>query len=130
MGSMRNTDFKVSRGEHWERLILIKDRRSRRKRVPTEAAASIRISDVDYVIPTEITSEGGVLMTLTGNETEWLVDGVYNWDMVATVSRSALLTSTPLTEKVVAKGTITVSTYSNITPMDSDGNGLALEVLP
>lgn len=126
---MRNTDFKVDRGEHWERLILIKDRRTHRKRVPTEAAASIRIDGVDYVIPTEITSEGGVLMTLTGNNTEWLADGTYNWDMVATVSRSALLTSTPLTEKVVAKGTLTVSTYANITPMDSDGNPTALAVV-
>lgn len=126
---MRSTDFKVDRGEHWERLILIKDRRTHRKRVPTEAAASIRINDVDYVIPTEITSEGGVLMTLTPNNTEWLADGTYNWDMVATVSRSALLTSTPLTEKVVAKGTITVRTYANITPMDSDGNATALAVV-
>lgn len=126
---MRDTDYKIRRGEDWERLILIKDKRTRRKRVPTEAAASVRIDGTDYVLPTEITSEGGVKLSLTAGNTEWLSDGTYNWDMVATVSKSALLTSTPLTERVVAKGTLTVSTYSNITPMDSDGNPTALTVL-
>lgn len=126
---MRETDYKIKRGEDWERLIVIKDRRTRRKRVPTEAAASVRIDGVDYVLPTEITSEGGVKLSLSANNTEWLSDGTYLWDMVATVSRSALLTSTPLTETVVAKGTLTVSTYSNITPMDSDGVPTALTVV-
>lgn len=122
-------NYKVERGEVWERLLIIKDRRTRRKRVPTEASATILIDDVKYALPTEITSEGGVFLTMTPSNTEWLVDGEYPWDLVATVSRSALLTSTPLMETVVVYGTITVSTYNNITPMNSDGVTEALEVV-
>jgi hypothetical protein len=73
-----------------------------------------------------ITSEGGLLLTMTANNTEWLADGEYDWDLVATVSRSALLTSTPLAETVVVHGKLVVSTYNNLTPMDSDGVPTAL----
>ena len=120
-------NYTVSRGEPWERLIIPKDRRTRRKRVPVEASASIKIGNTVYILPSQITSEGGILLTMTPNNTEWLQDGEYLWDLVATVSRSALLTSTPLAETVVVHGTITVSTYDNLTPMDSDGQPVALE---
>ncbi|NDC89313.1 MAG: hypothetical protein EB075_11025 [Bacteroidetes bacterium] len=63
---------------------------------------------------------------MTANNTEWLADGEYDWDLVATVSRSALLTSTPLAETVVVHGKLVVSTYDNLTPMDSDGVPTAL----
>lgn len=119
------TDYNVQQGELWERLVIIKDRRTRRKRVPTEAAATVRIAlggvtDGDYVIPVEITSEGGVLMQILPVSTKWLPVGTHNWDMVCTVSRAALLTSTPTEEKVVVKGTLTVTAMGNITPMDVD----------
>lgn len=119
-------DYHINRGEPWERLVIIKDKRTHRKRVPTVVAASVSIGLQKYVIPTTITSEGGVRLSLTPAQTEWFVDGEYLWDMVATVSRSALLTSTPLAELVTAKGTLIVETYANITPMGSDGNGVPL----
>lgn len=122
-------NYTVDRGEVWERLLILKDRRTRRKRVPVEAAASILVGTTKYVIPTTITSEGGVLLELSAANTEWLEDGEYAWDMVATVSRSALLTSTPLTETLVVAGTLTVITYDNITPMASDGVTEALAVV-
>lgn len=123
--SVRN--YTIDREEVWERLIIFKDRRSRRKRVPTAAAASIRIDTTDYVIPTEITSEGGVKMYMTPEQTGWLVDGEYAWDMVVTVSRSANLTSSPLAETLAVRGTITVQTTANITPKAVDGVTTALE---
>jgi len=126
---MRDVNYTLKRGDDWERLIIIKDKRTRRRRVPVEAAASVRIGALDYVIPTTITSEGGVSLCMTAANTEWMVDGEYLWDMVAIVSKSALLTSTPLTETVTAKGTITVTTYDNITPMDSDGAPTALDLV-
>lgn len=122
-------NYTVDRGEVWERLLILKDRRTRRKRVPVEAAASVLIDGVKYVIPSEITSEGGVLLTMSAANTEWMEDGEYSWDMVATVSRSALLTSTPLTEALVVYGTLVVQTYDNITPMASDGVTEALEIV-
>lgn len=119
-------NYTVDRGEPWERLIIPKDRRTRRKRVPVEASASVKIGDTIYILPVEITSEGGLLLTMTANNTEWLPNGEYDWDLVATVSRSALLTSTPLAETVVVHGKLVVSTYNNLTPMDSDGVPTAL----
>lgn len=122
-------DYFITRGEKWERLIILKDKRTRRKRVPTEAAASVLIDGVKYVIPVEITAEGGVSLTLSSSNTEWLSDGSYPWDLVVTVTESALLTSTPLVEVVAVYGNLTVETYDNITPMDSDGVTEALAVV-
>jgi len=122
-------NYFITRGEKWERLIILKDKRTRRKRVPTEAAASVLINDVKYAIPVEITAEGGVSLTMSASNTEWLADGSYSWDLVVTVSESALLTSTPLVEVVAVYGTLTVDTYDNITPMDSDGVTEALTVV-
>jgi hypothetical protein len=127
--SIANINYTVNRGEAWERLLIPKDRRTRRKRVPVKAAATVKIGDTKYVIPSEITPEGGLLLTMTPQNTEWLEDGEYSWDCVATVSRSALLTSTPLSETVVVYGTLYVSTYDNLTPMESDGDPVALEIL-
>lgn len=124
-----NMDYTIDRGEVWERLIVLKDRRTHRKRVPTEVAASVLVGDTKYVIPTEVTAEGAVLLSLSANNTEWFTVGEYKWDMVATVSRAALLVSTPLAETLVVSGTLTVQNYDNITPMDSDGSPTALEVV-
>lgn len=130
---MKNVHYTVERGAPWKRLIVIKDRYRHRRRVPTEAAASLRIPDGelagDYVIPTEINWEGAVLLSMSAGNTEWLPEGEYEWDMVATYSESALFTSTPLVETVVVKGTISVSGYDNITPMDSDGAPVPLELV-
>jgi hypothetical protein len=119
--STRTQNYTVRKGEIWERLILLKDKRTHRKRVPTEANATILVNATKYVLPCEITSEGGVLLTMTPNNTEWLAPGEYSWDMVAKVSRSALLTSTPIAELLTIKGTLTVEDIDNLTPMESDG---------
>ena len=126
MAKKTRIDYTVDRGEVWERLIVPKDRRTHRRRVPTEVAASIKVGDTVYVLPARVTSEGAVLLEMTSNNTEWLSDGEYLWDMVVTISRSALLTSTPLSEVMIVHGTITVQTYDNLTPMDSDGQPTAL----
>jgi len=126
MAKKTKIDYTVDRGELWERMVVLKDRRTHRKRVPTEVSASVKVGDTVYVIPTEVTSEGAVLLTMSAENTEWLPAGTYEWDMVATVSRSALLTSTPLSEMLVVYGTLTVQTFDNLTPMDSDGQTTAL----
>jgi len=72
-----NMDYTIDRGEVWERLIVLKDRRTHRKRVPTEVAASVLVGDTKYVIPTEVTAEGAVLLSLSANNTEWFTVGEY-----------------------------------------------------
>ena len=126
MAKKSRIDYTVDRGELWERLVVLKDRRTHRKRVPTEVSASVKVGDTVYILPSEVTSEGAVLLTMSSENTEWLPAGEYDWDMVATVSRSALLTSTPLSEMVVVHGKLTVQTFDNLTPMDSDGQTTAL----
>ena len=118
---MRQTlNYSIKRGEVWERLVMIKDRRTRRVRKPTAAAASVLISGVAYTIPCSITSEGGVLLEMTPEQTKWLVAGTYPWDAVATVSRSQRFTQTPASETVILSGTLTVESYDAITPMAVD----------
>jgi hypothetical protein len=130
MANKTQINYTVDRGEVWERLIIPKDRRTRRRRVPVEANASVKVGDTIYILPCEITSEGGIQLSMTAGNTEWLADGEYDWDMTATISRSALLTSTPLVEMVIVYGKLTVSTYNNLTPMDSDGSPVALVARP
>jgi hypothetical protein len=122
-------NYQIERGELWERLVVIKDRRTHRKRVPTQATAVMTIADTKYLIPSTVSSEGGVLLTLQPGNTEWLQDGEYPWDMEVIVSRSALLTSTPLQQTIAVRGILTVSTYDNIAPLDSDGVPVALQPL-
>lgn len=122
-------NYSIQRGEIWQKLLIFKDKRTRRRRVPAEAAATVLIDDVKYVLPVEITSEGGVLISLTPENTEWFEDGEYRWDAVVTISRSAMLTTAPTMETVPVYGTLTFTTYDNLTPMESDGNPEALEVL-
>lgn len=117
---MNTLDYSLQRGEVWERLVVIKDRRTRRVRTPVQVAASIDINGTAYYLPSAVTAEGAVLLALSPQETKWLTDGTYTWDMVATISRSQAFTSTPLSEEVVLTGTITVSSYANITPMEVD----------
>lgn len=127
MAQKTQINYTVDRGEVWERLIVPKDRRTHRNRVPVEANATVKVGDTLYVLPCEVTSEGAILLSMTSGNTEWLEDGEYDWDMTATISRSALLTSTPLVEMVIVYGKLVVSTFNNLTPMDSDGVPVALE---
>lgn len=124
---MRQTvNYTMQRGEVWERLIMLKDRRTRRVRKPTQVSACVLINDVSYYLPSIVTSEGGVLLSLSPEQTKWFVDGTYTWDAVATVSRSQMFTAYPEAEQVVLNGTITVSSYANITPLEVD----ALSAVP
>ena len=53
--------------------------------------------------------------------TEWLKDGTYPFDVVATIIRSNYMyKGDPNETKVVSKGTLKVTTYENISPMPSD----------
>ena len=115
-------DFNMTRGEFFERLIILKDKRTHRRRVPTEAAATMLVEPVGQAaytvdIPITLNNEGGVLLAMTAAETYAIPEGVWTWDMVATVSTSPTMLSTPLQEILPVSGTITVTTVENITPM-------------
>src|SRR5688500_13332475 len=106
------------RGEFFERLIIIKDRRTHRKRVPTAASAGMLISPTGQAaykltIPTEINSEGGVLLAFDPQETYDIPEGEWPWDLVVTISTAPLFTSGNMVETRPVAGTITVTSYEN-----------------
>ena len=128
----KTTRYHINRGEVWERLIVVKDSWTHRVRKPESAAATMLYEGKKYIIPHELTWEGGILLSMSEFNTEWLKDGTYPFDVVATISRSNYMyKGDPNETKVVSKGTLKVSTYENISPMPSDTMAVQpLEELP
>lgn len=99
--------YKMTRGLLWDRLVIIKNRRTRRVIRPEQARAMIDLSFTKKSIPCEITKEGGIYLRLDPEETLDIPVGTYNFDVAA-----------PIRDywQTVCKGTIEVSNPDNITP--------------
>ena len=106
-------NYSMSRGLPWERHIYVKNRRTRRVVKVTEPDAFVRISDTHKKqIVTEVLSDNGIKLYMDPGDTIDMNDGSYDYDVWAYVGT---------TNKVympVARGTIDVSTYDNVTPME------------
>lgn len=110
-------NYSLTRGLPWERLIIIKDRRTRRLYAPTDARAYVKTGDLTVAeLTTTITTEKGVLLSLTEEETQDLPLGELSYDVLGTVRG---------VQYMLAKGTITVSALDNITPLE---DALAMEI--
>jgi len=108
--NIRTVNYTLSRGLPWERLIIVKDRRSHRLQRPTDARAYIKTGDITIAeITITLTTENGILLCLTAEETQDLPLGELNYDVLATVGGI---------QQPVSKGTITVSALDNITPLE------------
>ena len=113
-------NYTIEKGIPWERLIIVQDSRTRRNIHPSAAKGSIKTSTTgrkEFTIT--FTGEGGILLCLTEEETADLPSGNLEFDVVATYSKKAPYegASTEIT-RPVAKGTITVTGFDNITPME------------
>lgn len=114
---IRTVNYTLTRGLPWERLIIVKDRRTHRLMRPTDARAYVKTGTLTVAeITTTLTSENGILLSLTGEETQDLPLGTLDYDVFATISG---------VQQPVAKGTITVSALNNITPLE---DVLAMEI--
>lgn len=106
-------NYSLVRGLPWERHIYVKNRRSRRVVKVTDPDAFIRVSDTHKKqVVTEVLSDNGIKLYLDAGDTIDLADGSYVYDVWAYVGT---------TNKVfmpVARGTIDVSTYDNVTPLE------------
>jgi hypothetical protein len=103
-------NYNVVRGLPWQRLIILKDRRTHRVLKPTEARSFVKTSSLGKKeITVEITSENGLLLSLTGEETQDLPLGELSYDVLATIND---------VQRPVAKGTILVTPLDNITPWE------------
>jgi hypothetical protein len=104
--------YTLTRGLAWERLVVVKDRSTRRVVRPIEAWGAVKIgTNITVPLNVEITGEGSLMLYLTEQETANLPLGELQFDVVAVVNRRSALASggwKHITTPVVA-GAITVS---------------------
>ena len=114
-------NYDITRGLPWERLILVKDRRSHRVVTPTAARAYIKTGVNSLLeVATEVTSENGIQLSLTAAQTTDLPTGELAYDVWATCRLYGADV-----EKQVSKGLVNVSTVDRITP-EEDSKALEL----
>lgn len=112
---LQTLTYHVRRGEYWQRLVTIKDNRTHRVFPVTIASCFIQAPGATVKIPVActVTNQGGILLTMSEDDTLALIDGDYSFDLAAD----------PLTRvRIVARGTITVSSVAQVTPFDGAFN--------
>ncbi len=103
-------NYSLTRGLPWERLIIVKDRRTHRVVKPTDSSSYIKTGTLTKAeVTTEVTKENGIQLSLTAEETQDLPLGDLSYDVLATINGI---------QRLVSKGTISVSALDNITPME------------
>lgn len=112
--------YHATKGLPWERLIIIKDKDTRRILKPLEAWGTIKTSEIGRVeLTTYVTSEGGIVVSLNEEETKDLPVGTLDFDVIATLSNRSVTPTGPTTvTRPVAKGSIVVSDVGTITPLE------------
>jgi len=112
-------NYNLTKGYLWERLIIVKDRVSRRVIKPTDAWGSIKVGNFgrkDFSVA--ITSEGGIVIHLTQDDTLDLPNGVLEFDVIAEMPKRSLYSGNVSVAEKVATGTITVSGINAISPIE------------
>ena len=80
MGMLQSSIRHIRRGEYWQRLIIVKDKRTRRIVPVTVASAMMQAANSSVKIPITCVVEsyrGSILMVMSEAETADLVDGTY-----------------------------------------------------
>jgi hypothetical protein len=111
MGMLQSSIRHIRRGEYWQRLIIVKDKRTHRLVHVTVASAMMQAANSTIKIPITCVVDslrGSILMVLSEAETADLVDGTYYYDVVADAGRL----------RTIETGTIEVSTVAQITPLE------------
>jgi len=114
-------NYDIVRGLPWERLTLVKDRRSHRVVTPSAARAYIKTGTNSLLeVTTAVTGENGIQLSLTAAQTTDLPAGELSYDVWATCKLYGADV-----EKQVSKGLVNVSTTDRITP-EEDSKALEL----
>jgi hypothetical protein len=110
---VRTVNYTLVRGLPWERLIIVKDKRTHHLQRPTDARSYVRTGTITVAeLTTTLTSENGIALSLTAEETQDLPLGDLFYDVLATING---------VQQPVSQGTISVVALNNITPLeDSD----------
>lgn len=124
--------YSATQGIPWERLIIVRDRRTHRVRRPVQCWARIKTGTLTVApITTTITSEGGILLSLTAEQTKDLPVGELKFDVMAVMPKYQVLTATNFasyevsssTETItepVARGVLTVSALDTVTSLEEN----------
>lgn len=117
---INKVNYSMYKGLPWERLIIVKDKRTHRVIRPISARASVQTSTTGRKEFTcIITSEGGIMLALTEEDTSDLPVGDLPYDVLATYIRNAPYSgATTEVTRPVAAGTITVTALNNVTPLE------------
>lgn len=105
-------NYSITKGGNtpWKRLIIPKDRRTRRLAKPTEARAYIKTgTHTKKYIPASITSENGILLELSAIQINDLPEGTWDYDVFATIGGY---------ERPVSQGIINVYEPVYVTPRE------------
>lgn len=113
----RTVNYTLVRGLPWERLIIIKDKYTHRLQNPTDARAYVKTGDLTVAeLTASITTERGINLSLTSEETQDLPLGDLQYDVIATINGI---------QQPVSKGTISVSALNTVTPLE-DTNAMEI----
>jgi len=114
-------NYKISRGLPWERLVLLKDRRSRRVVTPTSPRAFIKTGTTSLQeVTATVTAENAIKLSLTAAQTTDLPVGELSYDVFAVCDYAGTTA-----EKQVSKGLVTVAAVDRVTP-EEDSKALEL----
>lgn len=122
--------YTATQGIPWDRLIMVRDRRTHRIIKPVDAWANIKTSEISIKeVQCTITSEGGILLSLSEGDTADLPAGELEFDVVAVHYKNVPYTYGSITAygsagtgelitRPVAKGVIKVEALNTITPLE------------
>jgi hypothetical protein len=109
---MKSLTYTLDPGRQWQRLIVVKDKRTRRPHRLTSARALMQLdgsTTETYEIPITVSYEGGAMMCIPYEDTLELTAGTWNFDLVVDYRG---------VNEPVVKGTIEVLPLTNITPLE------------
>lgn len=111
--------YHATKGLPWERLIMVKDKDSRRIIKPYDAWGVIKTGEFTRKeFATKITSEGGVVIYLSEEDTNDLPVGDLEFDVVAVLPSRSLYEGNRNVTRPIAQGTIEVSAMGINTPLE------------
>lgn len=113
-------NYNATKGLPWQRLIIVRDNWTRRIQKPLDAWGVVKTSNINKMpFTVTITSEGGILLSLSEEQTKDLPAGDLLFDVIATLPKRALFDGDATTvTRPVAEGVISVSELGNITPIE------------
>lgn len=108
--NISTVNYTLTKGLPWDRLIIIKNRYNHSLVTPVDPRAFIKTGTFSkFEITASVTTENGILLSLTGDQTQDLPEGDLQYDVVATVKG---------VQRPLTSGTITVYPSDTITPLE------------